>query len=114
MGPTMADRLNFIPSPGAQTKSNPRVVTSNMGDGYDERKADGLNTDLKEYTLSYVIPVKSVGKFNQFLNDRKGFKAFEIMSPSRRKWVLVICSTWTETTHHHYSTFNLQVSEVVK
>lgn len=110
----MVDRLNFIPSPGAQTKSNPRVVTSNMGDGYDERKADGLNTDLKEYTLSFVIPVHSVKKFNDFLNAHKGYIAFEVMSPSRRRWVLVTCQTWSETTHHHYSTFNLSLNEVVK
>lgn len=110
----MADRLNFIASPGAQTKSAPRVVTSNMGDGYDERKADGLNIDLKEYTLTYNIPKKSVADFRDFMDSKKGYIAFEIMSPSKRAWVLVVCSTWSETTHNHYSTFNLTCQEVVK
>lgn len=85
-----------------------------MGDGYDERKEDGLNTDLKEYTLTYVIPESSVKYFNEFLDSKKGYIAFEILSPSRKKWVLVICRKWTETTHHHFSTFNLTLEEVVK
>lgn len=109
----MTERLNFVPSPGAQTSSAPRVASSQMGDGYEENKADGLNTDLKDYTLQFVIPQESTKYFNDFLNRHRGYIAFYMLSPSRHTWVLVKCPKWSETTHHHYSTFNLTVSEVM-
>lgn len=110
----MADRLNFVPAPGAQTSSAPNITTSQMGDNYEERKPQGLNNDLKTYSLTYNIPKQSTARFRDFLDSKKGYMAFEILSPYRKKWTLVIAPKWTETTHHYFSTFVVQMEEVLK
>ena len=106
------ERLGFVCRPGATTRSAPRVSVSGMGDGYDERKPTGLNSDQKDYSLEYVISSDIVKFFRDFMDRQGAVKAFEIFSPSRKKWVLVICSTWSEQTNFHYSTFTLSCSEV--
>lgn len=110
----MADRFHFISAPGANTQSAPNVTTSQMGDGYEERKPAGLNNDLKTYSLTYNIPKASRKLFRDFLDSKKGYMAFEIFSPSRNRWQLVIAPKWSEATHHYFSTFTVNYEEVLK
>lgn len=110
----MADRFYFISAPGANTQSAPNVTTSQMGDGYEERKPAGLNNDLKTYSLTYNIPKASRKRFRDFLDSKKGYMAFEIMSPYRQRWQLVIAPKWSEASHHYFSTFTVNFEEVLK
>ncbi|NSM22426.1 phage tail protein, partial [Serratia marcescens] len=41
--------FNWIPREGMETTRKPSVITVKFGDGYEQRRAGGLNADLKTF-----------------------------------------------------------------
>ena len=52
--------FNWIPREGMETTRKPSVITVKFGDGYEQRRAGGLNADLK--TFKPVFPCRA-GQF---------------------------------------------------
>ena len=43
------EAFNWIPREGMETTRKPSVITVKFGDGYEQRRAGGLNADLKTF-----------------------------------------------------------------
>ena len=104
----------FTPSPGVRVSSTPRVKTSTMGDGYEQRKKDGLNSDLKEYSVDFVLLPSQMDTAREFLDSKAGVYTFLFYSPTKEKNVVVVCSKWNEDKHLFFSKLSATFSEMVK
>ena len=61
---------------------NPRVLTATFGDGYEQRIADGINTLMETYSLSFKTRLKAdIDDIVAFLDSKKGVTSFTLTLP---------------------------------
>lgn len=94
----MATFPSITPSYGAQKTSQPRVRSTQFGDGYSQRTRYGLNTNLKTWNLTWEnISESNADTIETFLDARGGAESFDWTPPggeSSAKW---ICQQWNKT-----------------
>lgn len=81
----------------AQEESEPRVLTAKFGDGYEQRSADGINTDLKTWQVQFKNRDDSeAAAIVAFFAADAGVTSFDWTPPggSAGKYV---CSRWTRS-----------------
>lgn len=84
----------------ASKKASPKVKVVQFGDGYEQRQAFGLNSNLKVWTLTFNQRSESEGDaIDAFLEDKGGVTAFEWTPPGESESVFV-CREWTLTIVH--------------
>ncbi|MCZ5852983.1 phage tail protein [Escherichia coli] len=121
-----------------ETTRKPSVITVKFGDGYEQRRAGGLNADLKtfkpvfrvtdEYSraaLDSFYPV--MPGFVLFVASAKtqqdcpgclqgvehfGFRAFLWRPPKHNRTVRVVCREWSISDNAMYTDFNCTFEEV--
>ena len=85
----------WIPDYGSQEQHKPRVRRVQFGDGYQQRSADGINTDPATWVLSFGNRSDAESQaIVDFLAARGGVEAFDWTPPrgsSALKW---ICPQW--------------------
>ena len=90
--------FSWIPDYGSLEQHRPRVRVAQFGDGYQQRSADGINTDAATWNLTFSNRSDSeASAIKTFLAARAGLEAFDWTPPgglSALKW---ICSTWQST-----------------
>lgn len=102
------------PMPSMKAKSAPGVLTVSFGKGYEERRKEGINNNLKSYSVSFRVLPDEAERVNAFLDSAGGVEAFEVYSYTKKRNVIVVCSDWTEDKHKHYSQFDMVFREVVR
>jgi len=93
----MATFPAITPTYGAQKTSQPRVRMVQYGDGYSQRLKYGLNTDPKQWALTWNVSETDADTIETFLEARGGAEAFDwtpIDSATSYKW---ICMEWNKT-----------------
>lgn len=69
--------FNWIPREGMETTRKPSVITVKFGDGYEQRRAGGLNADLKTFKPVFrVTDEYSRAALDSFLSRHAGIRAF--------------------------------------
>lgn len=69
--------FNWIPREGMETTRKPSVITVKFGDGYEQRRAGGLNADLKTFKPVFrVTDEYSRAALDSFLSRHAGVRAF--------------------------------------
>lgn len=88
--------FTWTPDYGITEQHEPRVITSKLGDGYEQRLAIGLNSDLATWPL--VFDNRSNTEYDEimaFLGARKGSESFDWTTPrglAGKRWK---CAKWT-------------------
>ena len=85
--------FNWIPREGMETTRKPSVITVKFGDGYEQRRAGGLNADLKTFKPA-------------------GIRAFLWRPPKHNRTVRVVCREWSISDNAMYTDFNCTFEEV--
>jgi phage-related protein len=89
--------FDFTPSFEATESSKPRVRRFQAGDGYEQRVRFGLNTDPKEWTLTFSERSDTErDQITAFLDARGGFEAFDWTTP-RGVAGKFVCEEWQVT-----------------
>lgn len=103
-------------SHGTKPNFNFRVTTNQMGDGYTQRVADGINNDLMEIDVVFserdFAEIKAI---SHFLYSRKGYESF-LFTPPRpfQKMKRFICPDFGPTfVFYNNFTINTKFIEVV-
>jgi phage-related protein len=80
----------------ATCQVEPRVLVAQFGDGYAQRRPDGINTQDQIWSLEFHNRTQAVAEaIEAFLVARKGVDVFN-WTPPRRSVVLdVICPDWS-------------------
>lgn len=89
--------FSYTPSFEATESSQPRVRTFVAGDGYQMRARFGLNTDPKEWSLTFMNRDDTErDAILGFLEARGGVESFD-WTPPRGTAGKYICSEWQAT-----------------
>jgi phage-related protein len=89
--------FTYTPSFQATESSKPRVRKFQAGDGYEQRVRFGLNTDPKEWTLTFANRDDTEREtILGFLEARAGVEAFD-WTPPRGGAGKFVCEEWQTT-----------------
>ena len=97
----MATFPSYNPAPGASKRSQPSVRSVQFGDGYSQRVRFGLNTDLKVWSLRFLVSEEGADEIEAFLEARGGAEHFEWSPPDETDTYKWICQDWSKTIPFH-------------
>ena len=97
----MATFPSYDPAPGASKRSQPSVRNVQFGDGYSQRVRFGLNTDLKVWSLRFLVSEEGADEIEAFLEARGGAEHFEWSPPDETDTYKWICQDWSKTIPFH-------------
>ncbi|MEM5403771.1 phage tail protein [Paraburkholderia unamae] len=82
----------------ANASLEPRVIETQFGDGYTQRRPAGLNTQDQEWNLEFANRKKvDAEAILAFLSERNGVDIFNWTPPRTSKVLDVICPDWSWT-----------------
>jgi len=89
----------WSPAYNVQTSHQPRIISIQLGDGYEQRMPDGLNHDRLEFQLNFdKRKGEEATSIIHFLAARQGYQSFYFRAPApygvTKKF---ICKTWNST-----------------
>lgn len=80
---------------GMNIESEPRVRSVRFGDGYEQRRPDGLNSLLNKYSIT-LSPKNADGQIiRAFLEKHAGVTAFFWKPPHQTHMITVLCRKWS-------------------
>lgn len=101
--------FTFTPSFEAVESSKPRVRKFQAGDGYEQRVRFGLNTDPKEWSLTFANRTDTESsQITSFLEARKGVESFD-WTPPRGTSGKFVCEEW-QVTMSNYNNNQIQAT----
>lgn len=68
-------------APDMNVVSEPKVVTVKLGDGYEQRRAAGLNNQLSTYSVTIRVRKCEHPSLKAFLERHGGVRAFQWTPP---------------------------------
>ena len=112
----MASFPTTVTPSDARKKSKPNVTSIDFGSGYSQRVINGLNQDMKTWTLTWQnISETNADEIESFLEARGGSESFTFTPPGESSSAVYICPEWSKTiTYLNRSTIIaafLQVAE---
>ncbi|MBG2802692.1 phage tail protein [Proteus mirabilis] len=83
--------------PDMKKQFDPRVKSVKFGDGYEQRRSDGINNNLKKYnvTLNYINSESL--QIESFLEKHAGVTAFLWKPPHQPELIQVLCRKWSSS-----------------
>lgn len=105
--------FTYVPDYGATREIKPNVRVAQFGDGYEQRLANGLNTQAKKWTLSF--PMRSdteADGIEAFLAARGAVESFDWTDPTGNAGKYV-CRAWVRRTDQYgLNTIECQFEQV--
>lgn len=81
--------------PGMNIESEPRVRSVRFGDGYEQRRPDGFNTNLEKYSVTLSPKNAEAQVVRAFLEKHAGVTAFFWKPPHQTHMITVLCRKWS-------------------
>lgn len=105
--------FTWAPDWGTQQNRKPRVKVASFGDGYQQRVADGINTNPKNWTVAFNARTDTeAGQIMAFLDLRAGVEAFDWTDPDGVAGKYV-CSEYSKTdTRYNLNNVNATFVQV--
>lgn len=88
--------FNYQPLNSAQISRRPRVRVAAFGDGYEQRVADGINTNPQVWSLSFTNTRAIIDTIEALLIGYGGVTRFT-WTPSGMAEIKVVCREWNRT-----------------
>lgn len=104
--------LPYCPKPDYTVESEPRRKVNSFGDGYSQRRVDGLNPLLRKFSLTFNLKHLQAGKLTQFFAKHGGVTAFQFKERNGNL-AKVICPKWSETVGKTHTEISAEFEEVV-
>lgn len=97
--------FSVSPSFNPMSTRKPRALAVKFGDGYEQRSADGINTDLQSWQLTFanlsIADADTIETF--FVTNTTSITPFTWTPPNYATPSKYLCRTWTRneinTTH---------------
>ncbi|MGO2306148.1 MAG: phage tail protein [Providencia sp.] len=87
--------FNWPIKPGMKTDFLPRIKSVQFGDGYEQRKPDGLNSQLEKFNVNLSLTPEKANKVLDFLKSHGGVKSFLFQPIKSQPTVVVVCKKWS-------------------
>lgn len=92
--------FTWQPAYGAQRSRAPRARVASFGDGYQQRVADGINTQPATWRLTFNAQSSVADAIESFLEGKGGVQSFT-WTPAGMSEVKVKCSEWSRSITSH-------------
>lgn len=99
--------------PDMGVDSEPQVSVVKFGDGYEQRRAAGINNDLKKYSVTIRVNREDGPVLEGFLSQHNGVKAFLWTPPHGYRQTTFICRKWSVKVGLLKTTFTATFEQVV-
>ena len=101
----------WTPSYGLTNQLTPRVKSIKLGDGYEQRMQDGINTVLLSVSLSFETRTQDETEaISHFLHERGGYETFLFTpEPPYDKEKLFLAREWN-STYNFFDNYSISVS----
>ncbi len=106
------ETFTFAPNWGMKLSKEPKVKTITFGDGYEQRLKQGLNHNLRSYSLTFSGDINQMQQIEAFLDRHEGYKAF-LWSPYHSTQGKFKCSKWDIEQKESHWTISCEFKEVV-
>lgn len=71
----------WYPDEGASENIKPSINVTKFGDGYEQRAATGINTEVVSWSLSFTGNSTKITPIRTFLRARGGLESFQWTNP---------------------------------
>lgn len=90
--------FTWTPSFSARATTRPRVRVARFSDGYEQRQADGINTRVTTWDLTFTNrSAAETSALIAFLEARNAVEAFDWTPPFEASAIRVVCREWSKT-----------------
>ncbi|OWF75683.1 phage tail protein [Yersinia frederiksenii] len=89
------ETFNWKVDPDMEVETEPRVTVIKLGDGYEQRRANGINSNLEKYNVTVRVKHYEASYLSDFLNRHGGVKAFLWIPPYNLRPIKVVCRKWS-------------------
>lgn len=100
-------------APSISENVEPRTRTIKLGDGYEQRAQDGINSDLRKYNVTFKNTNLEAKRISDFLSEHAGYKAFLWKNPATHKTIIVKCESWSSSIAYKVTTITTTFEEVI-
>ncbi|STQ72060.1 phage tail protein [Hafnia alvei] len=107
------ETFHFSPRPGMGVSTKPNVTTVNFGDGYEQRRAAGINALLESYTPTFRVAPEELPAIESFFRRHGAVRAFYWRSPHRHVRLKIVCREWSHVVNNRYIDVSCKFDEVV-
>lgn len=104
--------FNWPIKPGMGTESSPRIRSIRFGDGYEQRKPDGLNSQLEKFNVTLSLTPEKADKALDFLKRHGGVKSFLFQPIKSQPAVVVVCKKWSSDSGNIRKTISAEFEQV--
>ncbi len=104
--------FNWPVKPGMKTDFSPRTKSVQFGDGYEQRKPDGLNSHLEKYSVSLSLRPEKAKQALVFLRRHRGVKSFLFQPTKSEPAVVVVCKKWSSDLGSTRTSISAEFEEV--
>ncbi|EAV6397997.1 phage tail protein [Salmonella enterica] len=109
----MMKTFHWKVDPDMGVDSEPQVTVVKFGDGYEQRRVTGLNSNLKKYSVTIRTKRQDAGYLEDFLSEHNGVKAFLWTPPYGYRQIKVVCRKWSVKAGLLKTTFTATFEQVV-
>lgn len=99
--------------PEMTMEAEPQVITVKMGDGYEQRRPAGLNSNLKKYNVTIKVRKGEHQRLETFLSRHGGVKSFLWTPPYTWTQIRVVCRKWSVSVGALWVTYTTTFEQVV-
>ncbi|ELU8026383.1 phage tail protein [Salmonella enterica] len=99
--------------PDMAVDSEPQVSVVKFGDGYEQRRATGINNNLKKYSVIIRVDRGDGLLLEGFLSQHNGVKAFLWTPPYDYRQIKVVCRKWSAKAGLLKTTFTATFEQVM-
>lgn len=96
-----------------QVSIQPKVKTIKFGDGYEQRIQNGINADLRTYSIMITVRRDEELWINEFFTRHAGYKAFLWRNPHTNREIRVKCPSWSANVMNTATTITATFEEVI-
>lgn len=106
--------FGWIPREEMQVTTTPSISVVKFGDGYEQRRPTGLNSQLKSFQPVFrVIGAAEAAALEDFLSWHGGYRAFLWRPPTLNRTIKVVCREWSMQASAIYADFSCKFEQVV-
>ncbi len=83
--------------PDMKKEFEPRVKSVKFSDGYEQRRPDGINSNLKKYNVTLIYINSESLQIESFLEKHAGVTVFLWKPPHQSELIKVLCRKWSSS-----------------
>lgn len=107
------EEFHWCVAPNMSVKVEPKVKTIKFGDGYEQRIKDGINNNLRSYSVTLKLARDEAYLIDEFLSRHGGVKVFLWREPNTHRLIKVKCGSWSLNVTNFVTTITTTFEEVV-